>query len=47
MKQNDDTPYLEKKNDSEQLTKEDMIYGGGETLSEKKKKDENLQLITE
>lgn len=47
MNKIDDLPYLETKVKTPELTKEDMIYGGGETLSEKKKKDEGLQLITE
>ena len=49
MKKIEDLPYLEKKEETQELTKEDMIYGGGETLSDKRKKTEETkgQLILE
>lgn len=47
MKKTEDLPYMEK-NEKKETIKE-MIYGSGETLTEKKKKsdEQKEQLITE
>lgn len=44
----DTTPYLEKK-DERPVTTEQLIYGGGDTISEVKKKstEKTEQLLTE
>jgi len=48
MKSQEDKPYLEKKTPKE-TTKEQLIYGGGETLKEVNDRKEKLskELLTE
>lgn len=43
MKTTEDKPYLEKPVQERELQKEQMIYGGGETLQEKEKKRQKQQ----
>jgi len=47
MKEQEDKPYMEKPKEGVVTTKEQLIYGGGETLQEKDTKNKGKQQLNE